>query len=173
MRTATKGFTLVEMIAGIVIMAMAMTALTTTLFPQASGSVDPVYQVRAAELGQSLINEIMGKAFDENTNLSAGLRCDEVGGEPCTGVGKDGVESTAGTFDDVDDYNDYDETAAQLDDASLYSALYKNFTFTVTVIYDGDYDGVSDTIRVAKRVEVVVTTPGGQAFKFAAYKGNY
>ena len=172
-----QGFTLIEMIAGIVIMAIAMTALTGVLFPQATRSVDPVYQVRAAELGQSLINEIMGKAFDENTDYNSGLRCGEAGADPCTAEDQLGPDDEdVDEYDDVDDYHEYDQSKAQLDGSDNYDELYLNFTFEVEVTYDDDLDGDhddDDSILIFKRVEVKVTTPGGQDFKFVEYKGNY
>ncbi|MCJ8274938.1 MAG: prepilin-type N-terminal cleavage/methylation domain-containing protein [Psychrosphaera sp.] len=170
-----RGFTLIEMIAGIVIMAISMTALTSVLYPYAVGSTDPIFQVRAAELGQSLLNEITGKSYDENTDLNAGIRCGEAG-TACTAVvalGKDAGETTASTFDDVDDYDEYDETMAQLDSSANYDTLYRNFTFTVTVNYDGNYDGIIDANMVAKRIEIAIVTPGNQTFRFAAYKANF
>jgi MSHA pilin protein MshD len=170
-----SGFTLIEIIAGVVIMAISMTALTAVLFPLAAGSTDPIFQVRAAELGQSLLNEITGKSYDENTNLNTGVRCGE-NVKACTASGdlkaEDG-EDTASLFDDVDDYNGYNETMAQLDNSSNYDALYSGFTFIVTVYYDGDYDGTPDNNTSAKRIDIAITTPGNQVFRFAAYKANF
>ncbi|NQZ08963.1 MAG: prepilin-type N-terminal cleavage/methylation domain-containing protein [Algicola sp.] len=170
-----SGFTLIEMIAGIVIMAISMTALTSVLYPYAVGSTDPIFQVRAAELGQSLLNEITGKSYDENTDLNTGIRCGEAG-TACTAVvalGKDDGETTASTFDDVDDYDEYDHEDAQLDSANAYDTLYSGFTFIVTVNYDGNYDGTFDSNTSAKRIDIEIVTPGKQSFKFAAYKGNF
>lgn len=170
-----RGFTLIELIAGIVIMAMAMTALTTVLFPQASRSVDPVYQVRAAELGQSLLNEIMGKAFDENTDLNTGTRCGEAGAGSCTDSDDLGSDSeSVNDYDDVDDYHGYNQSAAQLSGSGNYDTLYINFTFNVTVGYDDNYDETDvSSKKLFKRILVTVTTPGGQSFEFVEYKGNY
>ena len=171
-----QGFSLIELVAGIVILAMGMTALTSIVYPNATKSIDPVYQVRAAELGQSLLNEIMGKAFDENSKLSGGLfRCDESGFN-CTDpgyLGTENPESDPDSFDDVDDYDGYDQSKELLSNNQSYDTLYSGFTFSVSVFYDGNYDGVADTNRVAKRVEITVITPSAQVFEFAAYKANY
>jgi MSHA pilin protein MshD len=178
------GFSLVELIAGIVILAMGMTALTSIIYPNASKSIDPIYQVRAAELAQSLLNEIMGKAFDERSRLSGGLfRCDE-SGFACTDatlLGAEASESSADKYDDVDDYDGYDHEQAKLSSGGQYETLYSGFTFSISVFYDGNYDGVAETsgTSVAKRIEIAITTPtntesvSGQTFKFAAYKANY
>lgn len=169
------GFTLIEMIAGIVIMAIAMTALTAVLFPHAKRSVDPVYQVRAAELGQSLMNEVMGKAFDENTDLNSGIRCGE-NSTSCTAAGSLGPESgeSVDEYNDVDDYHGYDQDAAQLNNGDTYATLYPSFEFTVEVVYDDDLDGSGASgSKLFKQVTVTVTTPGGEKFEFVEYKGNY
>ena len=170
----TAGFTLIELIAGIVIMAVAMTALTAVLFPHANRSVDPVYQVRAAELGQSLINEVMGKAFDENTNLNTGIRCGE-SGTVCTAINALGPDGeTVNQYDDVDDYNGYDEAAAKLANNDTYETLYPSFTFDIVVQYDDDLDGSGDSDKkLFKQITVTVKTPGDEEFKFVEYKGNY
>lgn len=174
-----RGFTLIEIIAGIVIMAIAVTAMTSVLFPQANRSVDPVYQVRAAELGQSLMNEIMGKAFDENTDYNSGLRCNENGGCSTYSLGSNSwpdESESINEYDDIDDYHGYNQSQARLAAGANYDTLYQNFLFTVSVIYDddmdGDFDG-NDNLQLFKRVTVKVTTPGGQDFEFVEYKGNY
>ncbi|MFT5161476.1 MAG: MSHA pilin protein MshD [Alteromonadaceae bacterium] len=172
-----QGFSLIELMAGIVIMAISMAAMTTLIFPMAGKSVDPIYQVRAAELGQSLINEIMGRRFDENPAQSGGLlRCGEVAGIDCSVIGIDAGEfaNDPDTFDDVDDYNGYTHDIKKLASVGSYINLYENFTFSVTVVYDDDYNGGSnDTEKLAKRINVTVITPAQGIFKFAAYKGNY
>ncbi len=174
------GFTLIELIAGIVIMAIAMTSLVSFLNPQATNSIDPIYQVRAAELGQSLMNEIMGKAFDENSNLSGGLlRCSEALATPCSaasdfGPNQDPFESNdVDTFDDVDDYHGY--TPELLGSSDTLATLYQDYTVSVSVVYDGDYNGVADTPadHHAKLILITVKTPNNDAFEFAAYRGNY
>lgn len=174
-KRAQQGFSLIELIAGIVIFAVAVSAMTGVLFPHARKSVDPVYQVRAAELGQSLLNEILGKAFDEQTDYTTGRRCGE-GGTSCTlagALGPDVAEAGVNDFDDVDDYDGYTQQQAQLDNGVNYNTLYRNFSFTVSVAYDGDYNGVNDNLTMAKRVDIAITTPGGETFQFSGYKGNF
>ena len=169
-----SGFSLIEMVVGISVLAIAMTAVTALVAPQATQSTDPIYQVRAAELGQSLLNEIMAKSFDEASNPSGGLvRCGEGGTTCSTTLGPDTGETDPDAFDDVDDYHGYTSSAELLDSTSTYASLYTGYTFTVSVIYDGDYNGTADAIRVAKRVDIAVTTPDLQVFRFAGYRGNY
>ncbi|RJG49981.1 type IV pilus modification PilV family protein [Motilimonas pumila] len=72
------GFTLVELVVGIVVMAVAFTIITTMLVTQSRDSIDPLHQMRAAELAQSVLNEIVGRSYDENSDHNGGVyRCGE------------------------------------------------------------------------------------------------
>lgn len=72
------GFTLIELIIGVVVLAFAFSLIATLIFPQAIRSAEPVLQVRAANLAQAFVEEIQGKAFDDNSAQSGGtLRCGE------------------------------------------------------------------------------------------------
>lgn len=84
----SAGFTLIEMIVGIVVLAIALVVITGALGPLYKRSSDPWHQVRAAELGQSFLNEIMARAFDEASDKAGGeYRCDaQVGAEPEPGA---------------------------------------------------------------------------------------
>ena len=59
------GFTLVEIIVGLVTLGLSFVILTIIIFPQAQRSAEPVLQIRAAALGQALLDEIMSKGFDQ------------------------------------------------------------------------------------------------------------
>lgn len=89
------GFTLVELVIGIVVLAIALTIITGVLGPLYQRSTDPWHQVRAAELGHSFMNEIMARSFDEKSDKAGSeFRCDassvstdatyEPGAEPCS-----------------------------------------------------------------------------------------
>lgn len=84
----SAGFTLIEMIIGMVVLAIALVVITGALGPMYKRSSDPWHQVRAAELGQSFLNEIMARAFDEASDKAGGeYRCDaQAGAEPEPGA---------------------------------------------------------------------------------------
>ncbi|WP_287832202.1 type II secretion system protein, partial [Idiomarina sp.] len=67
-----RGFTLIEIIAGIVVVGIITLVVTAGMGPLFKQSVNPWQQVRAAELGQSLINEILSRRFDENGSSAGG-----------------------------------------------------------------------------------------------------
>ncbi|MCE2572124.1 type IV pilus modification PilV family protein [Motilimonas eburnea] len=73
------GFTLVELVVGIVVMAVAFTIITTMLVTQSRDSIDPLHQMRAAELGQSVLNEIVSRSYDQHSDHNGGVyRCGEI-----------------------------------------------------------------------------------------------
>ena len=179
------GFTLVELIIGIVVLGIALTLMTGLIFPQAIRSVDPIYQVRGTELANALLNQIRGKAFDEQSFEFGGLlRCDEGLAPACgTAMGPEDTEkNNDGSYnldllDDVDDYHGLTMTGEQLASSATYGSLYAEYELAVTVFYDGDYDGVnngsSGVQRQAKRIQVIVTLPNQDTLAFAIYRSNF
>lgn len=191
------GFTLIEMIIGIVIFGLALAMVTALIFPLAGRSVDPIMQVRATELAATLLREIGAKRFDENGTGS--IRCNDdlnddgdftdTGESACTAaidLGPETGESrnaTTSNFNDVDDYNGLLQGAGQTDAVIRNSlgevlvvdgqTLYAGFSVSVSVIYDGNLDGIADTDQTSKFVIVSVTTPGQETLQFSTYRSNY
>lgn len=176
--TVNSGFTLIELVIGMVVFGVAMTMLAAVIYPQVNKSVDPIFQLRATELANTLINEIQGKAFDENSTPSLGLsRCDDdVTTKPCSMV-LGAEESDRDLWDDVDDYNGLNTNGERLFSGARYSDDYKNYQLLVSVVYDGDFDGIDEgnalSQRGAKLIRVAVTTPGQETLDFAIYRSNY
>lgn len=197
MLRASRGVTLIELIIGIVVLGISLSLITSILGPLYVRSVDPWHQIRAAELGHSLMNEILGKAFDENSNRSGGpLRCDEDGGENCSCTATEVVltfyRCTAGSnysvfgpngetrsqFNDVDDYHGLVQSGADISNifGSGLADAYREYTVRVQVDYAGvevGMGGSNEANRLVKRINVSVTTPSGDVIDFAAYKGNW
>ena len=181
------GFTLIETIVGIVLLSIVFSIFTTLIYPLSKQSAERVHQIRAAELGQSLMNEILGKAFDENSDMSGGFfRCGEDqnndgliksdDGETCT-LEDDlrSEESDRTQYDDVDDYINLPSSFV----SSLGGTenIYVGFEVNVTVKndsdYDGDYDEGIDNNFTAKLITITITTPQKFDFVFSAYKANF
>ncbi|MBL0709633.1 MAG: prepilin-type N-terminal cleavage/methylation domain-containing protein [Colwellia sp.] len=172
-----NGFTLIEIIIGIIILSIALSIVTTLIVPAEQKSADQVLQVKAAELGQSLLNDITSRAFDENSDMAGGrIRCDETGAKACTNEAdfgsdnNDNTESSRGGYDDVDDFHGYSQHI-NANDESLHVG-YTNFIIDIKVKYDGYSLGLPDN-RNAKRITVTVTTPLGTEIKFATHKANF
>jgi len=185
-----NGFTLVETVVGIVVLSIAFSILTTLIFPLVEDSADQFHQIRAAELAQSLFNEIQGRSFDENSDRNGGYwRCGEDqnddgsvdGDELCTlsdSLGYEDSEEREG-YDDVDDYHGLNLSGEDIENSlgEKLGDLYAGFEVNVTVINDSNYDGsyvsTDDNNYSAKLVTVIVTTPKGFAFEFSSYRTNF
>lgn len=176
------GVTLIELIIGIVVLAISLSIITSVLGPLYVKSAEPWHQVRAAELGHSLMNEILGKAFDENSNRSGSLlRCDEAGAEPCTVAANFGADCANGNsscpggpfesrsqYDDVDDFHGLNVSGDQINNIfgndPRMADIYRSYQLQVNVSYDDTF---------TKRILIQVTTPTGAVIDFAALKGNW
>lgn len=171
-----RGFTLIEIIIGIVVLGISIVLLTVLLFPQAQRSAEPILQQRAAALGQAFLDEISGKSFDENSDRQGGLvRCGE-GTTTCTAPAALGPDSeTRDTFDDVDDYHQLELTAPTLQDAlgDDIAGRYVGFTYAIDVCYSDNLGVCQSTITAFKRIRVTVSTSFGQDFVFTSLRGNY
>ncbi|WP_194756224.1 type IV pilus modification PilV family protein [Aliidiomarina indica] len=184
-RKQQSGFTLVELVVGIVTLGIALAVLSALIFPQAQRSTVPFQQMKAAQLGQSLMDEILNKAFDEQSIRPGALRCDEIEGEPefvaCTSQMMLGPEeSDRSDFNDVDDFHELELTLSQLEDTLGRSLepYFTGFSAAVRVFYDADLSATENTstsqnTALFKRVEVTITLPDGSEAVFAGYRGNY
>lgn len=180
-----KGFTLIETIVGMVVLAISFSVLTTLIYPVAQESADQLHQVKAAELAQSVLNEIQNKAFDENSDMAGGrVRCGETDADDCsTTMGYEGAETRA-TFNDVDDYNDlkYGSLYGKSDienSQGLAIALYLGYSMRISVCNDASYDGSCPNdiskvaTSVAKLITVTITTPTDFSMSFSTYRANF
>lgn len=173
-RKRVSGFTLIELIISIVALSIALSIVSTLIAPTEQQSADQILQVKAAELGQSFLNDISSRAFDQNSDMAGGrVRCGEPndGSNPCSTVlGPEVGETTRDLFNDVDDFNGYSLKMNAQGDA--LHAGYTNFTVNINVIYDGNSLGFADNLS-AKRITVTITTPLGTDIQFATHKANF
>ncbi len=169
------GFTLIELVVGIVVMAIALAFMANVFFSNPGRSVEPMMQIRAAEFGQALMDEILSKKYDETT---------PVGGVPactiCTASASFGSESESrSTYDDVDDYHDScGSPVALVNSIGNGVGGFNGYSMEVCVRYDGNYDGTADSNTNAKLVTVNIYLPsgaglGGAPITFNSYRGNF
>ncbi|WP_145999169.1 prepilin-type N-terminal cleavage/methylation domain-containing protein [Oceanicoccus sp. KOV_DT_Chl] len=171
-----SGFTLIELVVGIVLMAVALTLLTSVFFANPGRSVEPLLQIRAAEFGQALMDEILSKKFDELTPDGGVPAC-----TACSAIM--GAEGAARDFyNDVDDYNESCGNPIVITDAlnNQFDQVgqYAGYSMEVCVFYDGDFDGNDNGGNTnAKLITVNIYLPSGAGLdfpiSFTAYKGNY
>ncbi|OBT17438.1 hypothetical protein A9264_01370 [Vibrio sp. UCD-FRSSP16_10] len=186
-RRYPKGFTLIELVVGIVIFAIAMISYLSFLAPQIQRSANPHYQARAGALGQSFMNEILSKSYDENSDHNGGAeRCDAEGLDCIGATGPDtinGVIESIGSYNDVDDYIGcwYTSQNRPADCTTVgggnlsdvfgrdMSDAYPNFRVEVDVTEKLDGNGLSQF----KKIEMIVVGGSAARLKFFAERGNY
>ncbi|MDE1243411.1 prepilin-type N-terminal cleavage/methylation domain-containing protein [Vibrio aestuarianus] len=180
------GFTLIEMIIVITLIAIAMTGITAALYPRSQQSAEQVLAVKAAELGRAVLDEVMGRAFDENSGPNGGVpECVLVattGRETCTlpsklGFDKDENANTKTLYNDVDDFHGLTGSVKDVLGADI-SADYQRYNVEIKVFYEQNNGGVmtgqdAATITDYKRISVVIIDPSGNRYPFAATRGNF
>ncbi|KIO35809.1 type II secretion system protein [Shewanella sp. cp20] len=171
-----SGFTLIELVVGMIVLGVALVMLTSMLFPQADRAAETLHRVRSAELAHSLLNEIWGKRYDQNANPNGGVPAcgaaarPDLGlpaGLPCTDqadFGPDGL--TRNAYRDVDDYHGLTQASKMLNSDRTYAKEYINYQLSVSVTYPG-----SD--KNSKLVAINVTTPSGEVITYHALRSNY
>lgn len=182
-RSRRGGFTLVEMVVTIVILAIALVGISSMVSLGTSNSADTLVETRAIALGAAYLDEIIGRRFDERSAAS--------GLDPCTGIppgpgactdegdfGPDGGESSRDRYDDVDDYHMLAEGDGELspirDAEGLTRDDYANFHVAITVRYAGDDPVLSRDETDAKLITVTITTRDqAEGWKYSVYRGNY
>ncbi|ABZ78383.1 methylation site containing protein [Shewanella halifaxensis HAW-EB4] len=181
-RQTQKAFTLIELVVGMVVISIAFVLLSTMLFPQAERAADTLHRVRTAELAHSILNEIWGKRYDQNTNANGGvpacgapenLALGLPAGLPCTSPSKLGPDTVAGVtenrnnYNDVDDYNGLNINSLMLDSSETYAQRYVNYGLNVEVTYNN-----LPSLNT-KLITINVTTPNGEVMTFNAIRSNY
>ena len=192
-RKHSEGFTLLELVIGIVVFTISLTIVLSLIVPQAEQTAEPFRQVKAAKLGQSLMNDILSRSYDENSDRSPPfVTCvdkpdpSNANDNLCSdALGPDAGETSEEAYDDVDDYNGYV--------ISNVGGNYNGFAYKVDVTYDSSIDVTSDPQAVVycpdpeeainacvvpenkqyKRIDIALTAPDGQVYSFSAYRGSY
>src|SRR5690606_8207728 len=144
-----RGVTLVETIVFIVVVSIALVALIRVFNASVSQSVDPLVRIRALELGQAQLDEILARKFDENTPTGGVPACDSPDGVACAGIAADS------DYDDVGDYNNYTNSA------------YSGYVISVSVVNAGGDLGLP--VSQARLVSVNVSMPHGDALTLSSY----
>jgi MSHA pilin protein MshD len=170
-----RGFTLIELVVGMMVIAIAIVMLTSMLFPQADRAAKTLHRVRSAELAHSVMNEIWGKRYDQNTNANGGVpACDSPAGSACSYalavdgtpfLGPDG--ESRDTFNDIDDYDGLSESDNMLDSSQTYAQAYPRYKLKVSVSY------IDSTTKAQKLITVAVTTPASEEITYQALRSNY
>ena len=190
-RTGQDGLTLLEMVVTIVILAIALSGVTAMMASGISRSADTLIETRAAALGQSYLEEILARRFDEHSSFSGIPPCRSGASQSCTSEGLFGPDGEAArtAFNDVDDYHGFVEGADPAqplrDAAGEVRRGYDNFRVDVSVRYlqvtSGGQEAMLgtepndlDQAQDAKLITLLISHPSyPQGWTFSAYKSNF
>ncbi|WP_392340289.1 prepilin-type N-terminal cleavage/methylation domain-containing protein [Moritella marina] len=176
MKYKQRGFTLIEIVIGIVVLAVALTIVTGVFLPQANKMTTPMYQIKATALGKSIMNQVLIRYYDD-VNISSGSfsPCTNT---TCTGVGSFGPElpeliTNPDGFNDVDDYQVYCSTDPQTT-LNRFTDEYPGYGINICVTNAADkFVDASTGINVAKRISMTVYMPNNETITLTSFKGNY
>ncbi|MCY7307482.1 MAG: type II secretion system GspH family protein [Rhodoferax sp.] len=138
------GFSLVELIFFIVVVSIGLAGVLRVMNVGVAASADPLLRKQAAALAESILQEVLQKAY--------------VDPDPLVSTG----ESTRETFDDVDDYNGRSKAVF----TDLPVAAFAGYTITIVVA------PATLGSLAAKRV-VVTVARGAESVSLAGYRSSY
>ena len=174
MNNKQRGFTLIEIVVGIVVLAVALTIVTGVFLPQANKMTSPMYQIKATALGKSLMNQVLIRYYDENNLILGSFSpC-----ATCTAVadfGTDGIENrnNPNGFNDVDDYHEYC-TSDPKTTLTLFTNEYPGYGLNICVSHAAEKFVTGSTANnVAKRLQVTIFMPNNEEITLTSFKGNY
>ncbi len=162
-----RGVTLVELLTTIVIIGIALAAVTSSVTQSVRRSADPLIQHKMILLGQAYADEILGKRFSESTPIG-GIPA-VTGAAACT-IGSEAGEARA-LFDDVDDYDGLVESPPQLQSGAALNG-YNDFSASVSVSCAGTALGLGNDYD-AKVIDISISSADGRSTAFRVYRGNY
>lgn len=197
-RQQNQGFTLIEIVITIVILG-AVAGILVPFFNAIVHSPDPVIRERAISLGQSMMDEIMAKKWDENTPMGGGPICSgestSKAARPslvnnCTNpgaltastivVGADTGESQRTDYDDVDDYNGINESN-NFTDQNGAAFILTGYSRQISIRYiPSTANSITHDLPTGslvnktdtKRIVVTITSPLGETFRFVGVTCN-
>ncbi len=134
-----RGFTLIEMIVLLVVVAITATALLGVFARSSASSADPLLRQQAVAIAQGYLEEALLKAYQDPDDPESGT-CEE---------------ASRSDYDDVPDYNCVNDTAGALDQfgGTLIGLGAYNVRVTVTDVSLGS----GANLAPARRVQVTVT----------------
>lgn len=151
----TRGFTLIEMLIAIVVLASAVTGIFTAISHNAGTSADPMIRQQAISIAQAYLEEATLKSYD-----------DPDGGETQTCE-----EGARIQYDDVADYDCINDVAGAIDQFGNALAGLGNYNVAVNV----STVNIGAPAVASRRVDVTVTHDQftGMNMTITAYRTAY
>ncbi len=156
-RQTVRGFTLIEMIVAIVVLASAVSAILFAVTENISRSADPMIRQQAIGIAQAYMEEVLLKPYS-----------DPDGGE--TGSCEEGAGNRV-QFDDVADYDCINDNAGAVDQFGNALAGLGDYNVVVNVTAAN----IGAPAIVSRRIDVTVShdVDAGINMTITAYRASY
>lgn len=142
------GVTLIELVISLVIISITLTGIFSVINLTVSHSADPVVDYQAIAVAEAYLEEILLHAYSDPDNTDA--------------------NETRASYDDVDDYNDLNDTGVHDQQGNPVTTL-STYHVSVSVVAPVDVSGVP-----AKVITITVTGPRLSApLVLIGYKFDY
>ena len=151
------GFTLIEVLVTVVVLAIAATAIMNVFISTVRSSADPLLQQQAIAIASAYMEEIQGLNFADPVVAESG--------------GPEAGETRA-SYNDVQDYNGLTDNGAKDQSGAAISGL---SAYQVSVSVSGHTLTGTASIAAsnAMRIDVTVTHPAIDAITLSGYRTNY
>ncbi|MGM0413367.1 MAG: type IV pilus modification PilV family protein [Pseudomonadota bacterium] len=147
-----RGFTLIEMVVFIVVLGVGITGTLAAIIHATRDAADPLVHLRAAELGQSYLDEIAATRYDTEE-----IRGVDTRSEACPSDRRDWL--VLGCYEDLDDQPPQNALGDEV-------GGYANYRVTASVAAQTDWNGAQ-----GRWVTVTVHAPNGTDIAFELFRG--
>lgn len=176
-RAAARGFTLVELLIFIVVIAAAIAGVLKVFTEAASRSADPAVRRQALAIAESLLEEVQLMPFTFCDSEDANVETATATAGCASGVDAIGPEAgetrfATPPFDHVNDYHGYAMSGGIVDITNTAIAGLSGYGASVAVA-----PALLNTITAASgdalRITVTVTGPGGTSLTLDGYRSRH
>ncbi len=168
-----QGLSLVELIAAMAVLGVALAGILFTINASIARSADPMVQEQASALAQAYIEELGSKAFcDPDFSANCASVCTTSACGTCAGA--IGAAETRVSFDDVCDYNGLRDVGAR-DQFNNAIVQLSQYTVAVNVSSVGEsLNGLTSNSGAVVRATVTVTHASmPNPVVLSVYRANY
>ena len=145
-----SGFTLIEVIIFIVVEGAAMAGILSVMNTVVKSSADPLVRKQALAIADSILEEILQKAFDDPDGVNG--------------------ETLRSTMDDVTDYDGKTQTLFNSASPGGWPTALDGYSVTIAVV--NDITVIGSATLPAKRITVTVSR-ANESVALVGYRGNY
>ena len=157
---AARGFSLLEILITIVVLAIAASSIMGVYINVVQKSADPVIQQQAIAIAEAYLEEIQLKQFCEDPPLCVA----ETGSS-------EGAESR-GIFNDIQDYNALADTVVR-DQSNTAIAALSNYSVQVNVAGQALNGAATIAASDSMRIDVTIDHPGIDPITLSGFRTNY